>query len=174
MHQNSFQSIRKKAFRKACSKVYRTQDSVSYRRGELTPEFLRRSGLEPPPLPLLSGAPPLLRPHLLRSAPGPEEVRRANTFVSYPGMQGTWAYSSGQRYVHGFERTLVLSAMFWCFRKRTGMKQPNLMSRAGIASAQQKRAPPGRQRKKQLLGNARRRKLHRSKTPSWTRAERTE
>ena len=63
-------------------------------------------------------------------------------------MQGTWAYSSGQRYVHGFERTLVLSAMFWCFRKRTGMKQPNLMSRAGVASAQQKRAPPGRQRKK--------------------------
>ena len=48
MHQNSFQSIRKKAFRKACSKVYRTQDSVSYRGGELTPEFLRRSGLEPP------------------------------------------------------------------------------------------------------------------------------
>ena len=45
------------------------------------------------------------------SAPGPEEVRRANTFVSYPGMQGTWAYSSGQRYVHGFERTLVLSAI---------------------------------------------------------------
>ena len=79
-----------------------------------------------------------------------------------------------QAHVHGFERTLVLSAMFWCFRKRTGMKQPNLMSRAGIASAQQKRAPPGRQRKKQLLGNARRRKLHRSKTPSWTRAERTE
>ena len=53
-------------------------------------------------------------------------------------------------------RGLVLSAMFWCFRKRTGMKQPNLMSRAGIASAQPKRAPPGRQRKKQLLGNARR------------------
>ena len=165
MHQNSFQSIRKKAFRKACSKVFRTQDSVSYRGGELTPEFLFFQGLL---------CPPLLRPHLLRSAPGPEEVRRANTFVSYPGMQGTWAYSSGQRYVHGFERTLVLSAMFWCFRKRTGMKQPTLMSRAGIASAQQKRAPPGRQRKKQLLGNARRRKLHRSKTPSWTRAERTE
>ena len=78
--------------------------------------------------------------------------RRANTFVSYPGMQGTWEYSSGQRYVHGFERTLVLSAMFWCFRKRTGMKQPNLMSRAGIASAQPRRAPPGRQRKKPAPG----------------------
>ena len=124
MHQNSFQSIRKKAFRKACSKVPLL--------------YLFFQGLL---------CPPLLRPHLLRSAPGPEEVRRANTFVSYPGMQGTWEYSSGQRYVHGFERTLVLSAMFWCFRKRTGMKQPNLMSRAGIASAQPKRAPPGRQRK---------------------------
>ena len=72
MHQNSFQSIRKKAFRKACSKVYRTQDSVSYRGGELTPEFLRRSGLEPPPLPLLSGA-------TLSSSPTPTPA----TFRSY-------------------------------------------------------------------------------------------
>ena len=96
--------------------------------------------------------PPLLRPHLLRSAPGPEEVRRANTFVSYPGMQGTWEYSSGQRYVHGFERTLVLSAMFWCFRKRTGLKQPNLMSRAGIASAQPKKGAARAPKKKAAPG----------------------
>ena len=73
MHQNSFQSIRKKAFRKACNKVHRTQDSVSYRGGELTPEYLRRSGLEPPPLPLLSGA-------TLSSSPTPTPA----TFRSRP------------------------------------------------------------------------------------------
>ena len=158
MHQNSFQSIRKKAFRKACSKVHRTQDSVSYRGGELTPEYLRRSGLEPPPLPPLSGttlsSSPTLTPATFRSKHrGGQASKHLRV---HPGMQGTWEYSNGQRYVHGFERTLVLSAMFWCFRKRTGMKQLNLMSRAGIASAQPKRAPPGRQRKKQLLGHARR------------------
>ena len=146
MHQNPFQSIRKKAFRKACSKVHRTQDSFSYRGGADT-------GISSAQLPLLSGATlnlsssPTPTPATFRSRPRGGQASKHLRVLSWNA-----GHFSGQRYVHGFERTLVLSAMFWCFRKRTGTKQPNLMSRAGVASAQPKRAPPWRQRKKQLLG----------------------
>ena len=153
MHQNSFQSIRKKAFRKACSKVHRTQDSVSYRGGELTPEYLRRSGLEPPPLYLFFQGllcPPLLRPHLLRSAPGPEEVRRANTFVSYPGMQGTWEYSSGQSTWLREDSSsvcdvLVLQETHWNETAEFDVEGWHCISSAkkGAARAPKKKAAPG-------------------------------
>ena len=51
MHQNSQTSIRKLAFRRACSRVFRSQTSQQYRHGTLTPDYVRQSGLEPPPLP---------------------------------------------------------------------------------------------------------------------------
>ena len=51
MHQNSQTSIRKLAFRRACNRVFRSQTSQQYRHGTLTPDYVRQSALEPPPLP---------------------------------------------------------------------------------------------------------------------------
>ena len=176
MHQNSFQSIRKKAFRKACSKVHRTQDSVSYRGGELTPEYLRRSGLEPPPLPLLSGATlsssPTPTPATFRSRPRGGQASKHLRVLSWnAGHLGVQQWAEIRTWLREDSSSvcdvLVLQETHWNETAEFDVEGWHCISSA-------KRAPPGRQRKKQLLGNARRRKLHRSKTPSWTRAERTE
>ena len=55
-HPNNFRSIRKVAFRRACTLVSRTQQSISYRRGILTPEYVARSGLNPPAQPADGGS----------------------------------------------------------------------------------------------------------------------
>ena len=47
-HPNNFRNIRKVAFRRACTLVSRTQQSIPYRRGILTPEYVDKSRLHPP------------------------------------------------------------------------------------------------------------------------------
>ena len=139
MHQNSHTSMRKKAFRRACKRVFRTQTSQGYRHGTFTPDYLRGSGLEPPLLPAHSAG----HPSMTTSSPTPPPERRPRRGG---GAQGKplrlLSWNSGhlglQQWLklrRGFtrrHRKLVISSL--C-RKHIGMKQPSFLLRGGSASA---------------------------------------
>ena len=154
MHQNSFQSIRKKAFRKACSKVHRTQDSVSYRGGELTPEFLRRSGLEPPPLPLLSGATlsssPTPTPATFRSRPRGGQASKHLRVLSWnAGHLGVQQWAEIRAWLREDSSSvcdvLVLQETHWNETAEFDVEGWHCISSAkkGAARAPKKKAAPG-------------------------------
>ena len=154
MHQNSFQSIRKKAFRKACSKVHRTQDSVSYRGGELTPEFLRRSGLEPPPLPLLSGATlsssPTPTPATFRSRPRGGQASKHLRVLSWnAGHLGVQQWAEIRTWLREDSSSvcdvLVLQETHWNETAEFDVEGWHCISSAkkGAARAPKKKAAPG-------------------------------
>ena len=130
----------------------------------------------PPPLPLLSGATlsssPTPTPATFRSRPRGGQASKHLRVLSWnAGHLGVQQWAEIRTWLREDSSSvcdvLVLQETHWNETAEFDVEGWHCISSAKKGAA---RAP----KKKQLLGNARRRKLHRSKTPSWTRAERTE